>query len=175
MLFLVSGTLWCHRNNQADGGDLVVTIGSCEHHRQRNTALIDEEVDLRPEFAPVGGILAHFLASQRSWGVLEVHRLPLPADPAALLGIVLDHPPAQLLEYARPSPPLETLVDDAGADPKPIAMQSLPLASCPKHVPDGISDRPLGGSGPAALVLFLFLGLGRYFLSFLHNGLGIRK
>src|SRR5918995_3800956 len=113
MLFLVGGPLWCHRNDQADGGDLVVTIGSGEHHRQRSTPLIDEEVDLRPEFAPVGGILAHFLASQRSRGVLGVHRLPLPADPAALRGIVLDHPPAQFLEYARLSPPMETLVDDA--------------------------------------------------------------
>src|SRR5215203_6205544 len=113
MMFLVSGTLWCHRNNQADGGDLVVTIGSGEHYRQRSTALIDEEVDLRPEFAPVGGILAHFLASQRSWGVLGVHRLPPPADPTTLGGVVLDHPPPQLLEYARPSPPQETLVDDA--------------------------------------------------------------
>src|SRR5215203_6339010 len=103
MLFLVSGTLWCHRNNQADGGDLVVTIGSGEHHRQRSTALIDEEVDLRSEFAPVGGVLAHFLASQRSRGVLGVYSLPLPADPAALAGIVLDHPPPELLEYARPS------------------------------------------------------------------------
>src|SRR5215208_8541740 len=42
----------------------VVTIGSGEHHRQRSTALIDEEVDLRPEYAPVGGIVAHFLASK---------------------------------------------------------------------------------------------------------------
>src|SRR5215208_2910829 len=113
MLFLVSGTLWCHRNNQADGGDLVVTIGSGEHHRQRSTTLIDEEVDLRPEFAPVGGILAYFLASQRSRGLLGVHSLPLPRDPAVLPRIVLDHPSPQLLEYARPSPPLETLMDDA--------------------------------------------------------------
>src|SRR5918994_3684507 len=113
MLLLVSGTLWRHRNNQAYGGDLVVTIGSGEYHRQRNTALIDEEVDLRSEFAPVSGILAYFLAYQRSWGMLGVHRLPLPANPAALPGIVLDHPPHQLLEYARLSPPLETLVYDA--------------------------------------------------------------
>src|SRR5215212_8696510 len=113
MLFVVSWTLWRHRNNQADGADLVVTIGSGEHHRQRSTALIDEEVDLRPEFAPVGGIRAIINASQSSWGVLGVHRLPLPADPAALPGIVLDHPPPQLLECTRPSPPLETLMDDA--------------------------------------------------------------
>src|SRR5215211_1463236 len=150
MLFLVSGTLWCHRNNQADGGDLVVTIGSGEHHRQRSTALIDEEVDLRSEFAPVGGILAHFLASQRSWGVLGVHSLPLPADPAALPGIVLDHPPPELLEYARPSPPLETLVDDARGDPEPIAMESLPLASGPKHVADGVDDGSIRCPRPAA-------------------------
>jgi hypothetical protein len=92
----------------------VVTIGSGEHHRQRSTPLIDEEVDLRPEVAPVSGIVAHFLASQRSWGVLGVHRLPLPADPAALPGIVLDHPPPpEFLQYACPSPPLETLMDDA--------------------------------------------------------------
>jgi hypothetical protein len=29
--------------------------------------------------------------------------------------------------------------------------------------------------GLPPLALSLFLGLGRYFLSFLHNGLGIRK
>src|SRR5215204_903671 len=176
MLFLMSGTLWCHRNNQADSGDLVVTISCGEHHRQRSTALIDEEVDLRSEFAPVGGVLAHFLASQRSRGVLGVHSLPLPADPAALPGIVLDHPPPQLLEYARPSPPLETLVDDAGGDPEPIAMESLPLASCPKHVPIWASASALSESlGLPPFALCLFLRLGRYFLSFLHNGLGIRK
>src|SRR5215207_7651173 len=140
MLLLVSGTLWCHRNNQADGGrPCVVTIGSGEHHRQRSTALIEEEeeeeVDLRPEFAPVGGILAHFLASQRSWGVLGVHRLPLPRDPPALSSVVFDHPPPQLLEYARPSPPLETLVDDACGDPKPVFVERLPLASRPQYVP----------------------------------------
>src|SRR5215210_3938567 len=165
MLFLVSGTLWCHRNNQADGGDLVVTIGSGEHHRQRSTALIDEEVDLRSEFAPVGGVLAHFLASQRSWGVLGVNSLPLPADPAALPGIVLDHPPPELLEYARPSPPLETLLDDARGDPEPIAMESFPLASGPQHVPDGVGGGSVG-SPRSATSAIVFLSLGQVLLEF---------
>src|SRR5215208_8533582 len=150
MLFLVSGTLWCHRNNQADGGDLVVTIGSGENHRQRSTALIDEEVDLRSEFAPVGGVLAHFVASQRSRTVLGVHSLPLPADPAALPCVVLGHPLHQLLKDAHLPPPLEAFMDHAGANPKPIAMEGLPLASRPQHVPDGIDDGSVGSSGSAA-------------------------
>src|SRR5215208_3308961 len=44
-------------------------------------------------------------------------------------------------------------------------MEGLPLASGPKHVPDGVGDRPLGGSwsaAPAALCLLF----GQVFLEF---------
>ena len=82
MLFVVSGTLWCHRNNQADGGDFVVTIGSGEHHRQRSTALIDEEeVDLRPEFALSVGFLPTFSPPKGAGECLEsiaCHFQPIP-------------------------------------------------------------------------------------------------
>src|SRR5215204_96851 len=105
MLLLVSRALWHHRNNQIDGADFVVAIGSGEDDRDGSALLVDEEVHLRSEFPPICWILAHFLASQRSHGVLGVHRLPPPADPTTLGGVVLGHPPHQLLEYARPSPP----------------------------------------------------------------------
>src|ERR671910_3479088 len=45
-------------------------------------------------------------------------------------------------------------------------MESLPLATGPKHVPDGVGDRPLGGSGPAAFGAFRVPWLGQVFLEF---------
>src|SRR5215204_2190636 len=149
MLLLVSRALWHHRNNQIDGADFVVAIGSGEDDRDGSALLVDEEVYLRSEFSPVGWIVAHFLASQRSRGVLGVHRLPLPADPSALPGVVLSHPPHELLEDAHLSPSLKTFVDDAGANSKAVSMKSLPLASGPKHVPDGVGDGSIGSPRPA--------------------------
>src|SRR5215208_7855892 len=45
-------------------------------------------------------------------------------------------------------------------------MEGLPLASGPKHVPDGVGDRPLGGSRPAAFGAFSLPSLGQVFLEF---------
>src|SRR5215203_1299775 len=47
MLLLVSRALWHHRNDQIDGGDFVVAIGSGENDRDGSAVLIDEEVHLR--------------------------------------------------------------------------------------------------------------------------------
>src|SRR5215208_6255278 len=80
------------------------------------------------------------LASQRSGRVLGIHRLPSPAHSTALFGIVLDHPLHQLLKETHAPPSLETLVDHTGGDPKPLAVQSLPLASRPQHIPDSVDD-----------------------------------
>ena len=108
--------------------------------------------------------------------MLGVHRLPLPADPAALPGIVLHHPSPELLEYARPSPPLETLVDETLAEtPNQSRWRAFhwhPVQSTYQMASATALSEALG---LPPFALFLFLGLGRYFLSFLHNGLGIRK
>jgi hypothetical protein len=57
-----------------------------------------------------------------------------------------------------------------------LAMESLPLAYGPQHVPIWASATALSEAlGLPPLALSLFLGLGSYFLSFLPNGLGIRK
>jgi hypothetical protein len=87
--------------------------------------------------------------------VLGAHGLPLPADPAALPGIVLDNPPPQLLEYARPSPPLETLVGRRLRRPR-TNRDGEPfigiLSTARTYL--GVGDRSLGGSGPAAFGAF---------------------
>ena len=75
--------------------------------------------------------------------MLGVHRLPPPADPTTLGGVVLGHPPHQLLEEAPPPPLLETFVNDTGGDPEVVFVERLPLASRPEHVPDGVGDRPV--------------------------------
>jgi hypothetical protein len=137
--------------------------------------VVDQEVYLCTPLASIGGVLARFCSSQRSWRVLGIHRLPSRGDPAALFGVVLDHPIHQLLEKSHPPPSLETLVDDARAHSEPIPMNSLPLAAAPKHIPIWalITARSEALGLPPRLVLFLFLG--RHFLSFLHRGLGRRK
>src|SRR5215204_4739301 len=90
--------------------------------------------------------------------------------------VVLDHPLHQLLKETHASPSLETLVDHTGGDPKPPAVQSLPLASRPQHIPIWVlmTARSEALGLPPRGVLF-FLCLGRHFLSFLHRALGRRK
>src|SRR5215204_6184845 len=51
MLLLVSRALWHHRNNQIDGANFVVAIGSGEDDRDGSALLVDEEVHLRSEFS----------------------------------------------------------------------------------------------------------------------------
>jgi hypothetical protein len=95
----------------------------------------------------------------------ESHRLPSPADPAALPCVVLSHPLHQLPEETHAPPTLKTFMDHAGGDPKPIAMEGLPLASRPKHVPDGIDDGSVGSSRSAALPALCLL-FGQALLEF---------
>src|SRR5215210_3641574 len=111
-------------------------------------------MDLSSELAPIRGILAGFLASERGRATLGVHRLPFPSK-AALLGVVFDHLLHQLLEDAHPRPFLETLVDDARGDPEPIAVDGLPLAAGPEYVPDAINDGSIGSPGSATPLRFL--------------------
>ena len=132
VLLLVSWTLGYHRNDQIDGRHFVVAVGSAEHDRDGSCAPIHQMVHLRPELAPVGGTFPGFLASQRGCRVLGIHRLPPPADPCTLFGIVVGHPLHQLLEDAHLPPALETLVDNTGGDSEPLAVHSLPLASRPQ-------------------------------------------
>src|SRR5215203_4658378 len=106
-----------------------------------------------------------FSHPQRSWRVLGIHRLPLPRDPTARFSVVLSHALHQLLEDAHPPPSLETLVDDAGGNSKPLPMNGLPLASRPKHVPDSVGDRSVGGPRSAAPLVLVPLS-GQMLLEF---------
>src|SRR5829696_5253068 len=84
-----------------------MAIGAGEQHIQWCSALVDQEVYLSSQLTSIGRVLACFCSSHRSGRVLGIHRLPPPADPAALGSVVLDHPFDQLLEDAHPPPSLE--------------------------------------------------------------------
>ena len=73
---------------------------------------------------------------------------------------MFDHPFHQLLEDAHLPPALETFVDYARGDPEPIPMDGLPLplTSRPKHVPDAVDDRSIGGSRSATSPTLPLLG-----------------
>src|SRR5215212_10513639 len=60
MLLLVSRALWHHRNDQVDGADFVVAIGSSEDDRDGSALLVDEEVHLRSEYSLSVGFLPTF-------------------------------------------------------------------------------------------------------------------
>src|SRR4051812_37567786 len=147
-----------------------MAIGARERDRDGSAALIDNEVYLRSELSPIGGILAGFLASQRGRRALGIHRLPSPSDPIALLGVVLGHPFHQLLEDAHPSPSLKALVDDTRGDPEPIPMNRLPLATGPKHVPDSVNDSSVGCPRSATFCGLLPLLFGQALLDFSPQG-----
>src|SRR5215208_3301519 len=112
------------------------------------------------------GFLPVFSPPSGAGEFLESNSLPLPRDPTALFGIVLDHPIHQLLEDAHLPPPLETLVNHACGDPKPLPMDGLPLAATPKHVPDSVGDGSVGHPRPAAPLLTLVPLFGQVLLEF---------
>src|SRR5215204_7603328 len=115
-----------------------MAISPGEHYRKWSADLVDQEVYLCAPLASIGRVLACFCSSHRSGRVLGINRLPPPADPAALPGVVLDHPLHQLLEKTHPRPSLETLVDDARANSEPLPMNGFPLTSRPQPVPDPV-------------------------------------
>jgi len=137
--------------------------------------VVYKEVYLCPQLTSIGRVLACFAPPTGAGEFLESNSLPPPADPAALPGVVLDHPLHQLLEDAHLPKSLEPLVDDARANSEPIPMNGLPLRARPKHVPVWplITTRSEALGLPPRLAFFLFLG--KHFLSFLHRGLGRRK
>src|SRR5215208_2454047 len=144
MLLLVSRALWHHRNNQIDGADFVVAIGSGEDDRDGSALLVDEGRFIFAPSFPLSLLdscpLSRLPKEPRSaWSPSPA----TPADPAALPSVVLGHPPHQLLEEAHPPPPLETFVNDTGGDPEVVFVERLPLASRPEQVPDGVGDRPV--------------------------------
>jgi hypothetical protein len=103
--------------------------------------------------------------------VLGIHRLPPPTDPSALPGVVFGHLLHELLKDAHPPPLLEAFVDHAGGDPKPVFVERLPLASRPKHVPDGVDDGAIRCPWSATSSGHLCL-LGQALLEFPPQGAG---
>src|SRR5215204_2039322 len=144
--------------------------------KRERLARLPGGLSLLPACPYLCGVLARFFSSHRSGRTLGIHRLPSPAHPAALSGVVLDHPLHQLLEEAHAPPSLETLVDHA-LEETPNHSRCRAFHWHPVHNTYQMALMTARSEAlglPPRGVLF-FLCLGRHFLSFLHRGLGRRK
>ena len=95
--------------------------------------------------------------------------MPLPPQ-AGLFGIIFNHLLHQLLEDTHLCPPLEAVVNHAGAHTEPILVNGLPLASAPKDVPDAVYHRSITSPRPAASLGSLPLLLGQALFEFSPEG-----
>ncbi len=130
------------RNNKVSHRPLVMSVGTCDVNRQRCTALVDQEMNLRTTFAAVGGIAPGRRATQRGSHRFAVDSLPFPAD--FLLAMVEpSHGSQHLVPDALLLPCLEPLVQDTARNVEPIAVDGFPLAACPQNVPEPIDDGPI--------------------------------
>src|SRR5215208_1555547 len=117
------------------------------------------------------GFLPTFSPPKGAAELLESIACHLQPMPPRSLARVLDHPIHQLLKETHLRPSLEALVDDARAYPEPIAVDGLPLAGAPQHVPDGVHHGSIGSSRPAAWPRVLAL-VGQALLEFPPQGSG---
>ncbi len=128
-----------NRDNQLISGPFVMTVGARDMYRQRGTALVNQQVDLAPLFAPVCWISAGLFAAQRRWTAFAINRLPVPLD-VPFPGIEPDHNLHNSRKDACLLPRLETVMQGTAANSKPILVNRFPLTARPQDIPDAIQD-----------------------------------
>jgi len=145
---------WHHnRDNQVIGNPFVMTVGSCNVHRQGRAPLVHQQVDFAPVFTPIRRVSAGCWTAQRGRAALAIKCLPLPLD-GALSGIEPDHDLHYPGENPIALPALKAFMQRTATDPKPVFMHRFPLAPCPQHIPDAVQDRAIVRGWSARTPLF---------------------
>ena len=146
--FVQTEMLFLRRPGDHDGKDKVIDrpfimlIGTGKMNRQRRTPFINQEMNLCPAFAPVGGIVPSGFSAQRGGHRFAVDSLPFPANPALPM-VETNHRMQHFVPDALLLPCLEPFVQDTAGNTKPIPMDCLPLATRPQDVPEAIDDGPI--------------------------------
>ena len=133
----VQWSLDYNRNNQIIRRPLVIRIRTRNVNCQRHSPLINQQVQLRSLFTPIGRVFARFTASQRGGNRLAVNRLPLPFD-LAFLVVKLDHQPHDLVEDAVLLPGLKAFMQHVAGYPEPVFVNGFPLATGPQVPPSAL-------------------------------------
>lgn len=136
------------RNDKVIHGPFVMLIGAGDVNGQRRSSFIDQDVHLGPTLASVCWITSSGLPTQWRGNRLAVDSLPLPAD-STLAGIEADQAPHDLLPDTLLLPGLESLVQHAARNTKPVSVDGFPLATSPQHIPNAVDDRPVVSTWPS--------------------------
>ena len=120
----------------------IVLIRARNMNGQRRATFINQDMNLGPAFAAVGGIVPRCFSTQRGGYRFAVDSLPFPANPS--LPIVETNQGLQdFVPNALLLPSLEPLMQNTAGNTEPIAMDCFPLATCPQNVPEAIDNRPI--------------------------------
>ena len=122
----------------------IMLVSPSKMNCQRRATLVNQDVNLRPAFTAVGGIVSCGLSTQRSRDRFAVDSLPFPANPALPI-VEANHRLQHLVPNTLLLPRLESLMQDAAGNAEPIAVDRFPLAACPQNVPEAVDDSPIVG------------------------------
>ena len=146
-----------NRDDQVVSRPLIMAVGAGNENGQRCTAFVNQQVDFAAAFPSIRRVLARLLAAQRGRTALAVNRLPLPFD-RTFLGVELDHDAHDSVKDTQSLPGLETFMQRATADPKPLAVHCFPLTAGPQHIPDAIQRGMVVGAWSPWSALLRWLG-----------------
>ena len=155
MLFL-RWAVYHNRNDEVIDRPFVMLICAGDMNCQRRATLVNQDVNLCPAFAPVGGTGPCFLSSPRRWHRFTVECLPFPTDPSLPI-VETNHRLQDFVPNALLLPSLETFMQDAAGNAKPISVDSFPLTTCPQDVPEAIDDGAIVGTRASWPSLFWWL------------------
>ena len=148
--FVQTEMLFFRRSSDHNGKDEVIDrpfillISTSKMDCQRRATLVNQDVNLRPAFTAVGGIVSRRLSAQRSRDRFAVDSLPFPANPALPI-VEANHCLQHLVPNTLLLPRLESLMQDTAGNAEPIAVDRFPLAACPQNVPETVDDSPIIG------------------------------
>ena len=134
-----------NRKDEVIDRPFIMLVSPSKMNCQRCATLVNQDVNLRPAFTAVGGIVSCGLSAQRSRDRFAVDSLPFPANPALPI-VEANHRLQHLVPNTLLLPGLEALMQDTAGNAEPIAVDRFPLAACPQNVPEAVDDSPIVGT-----------------------------
>ena len=138
-VLLACGTFDHHREDKVIQRPFIMLISAAGVKGQWCAPPVNQDMHFGSTLAPVCGIRACLLLTQRSRNSFTVCGLPLPKD-TPLTSIEAGHGAKELVKDALSLPGLEALMEDAAGNTEPVPMYCIPLAASPQDIPDAVDD-----------------------------------
>jgi hypothetical protein len=133
---------WASNDNGKDkviDRPFIVLIGASNMNRQGRATFVNQDMNLCPALAAVSGIVSSCFSTQRGWHRFAIDSLPFPANPSLPI-VETNHGLQDFVPNTLLLPGLETLMQNTAGNTEPIAMDSLPLTTCPQDIPEAIDN-----------------------------------